>query len=151
MKISDSLEVACPAQQLWDLLQEPRYFLGAMPGVESWESLDDTTFDMMIVQRVGPFRVQFQVRMQLTEVDPPRRLVASGQGKESSGSLLRIPSAVLEFEPLDENRTRLSFDVEFILMGKLGSLGYPMIRRKAAEMSRQFAANLGKVTETATG
>ena len=144
MKISDSLEVEFPIQRVWDLLQDPRRFMGAMPGVQSIEIRDETTFDLTVAQRVGPFRVQFQVTMNLVEVTPPTRLVATGQGKESAGTLLRIPSAVLELEALVEDRTRLSYEIEFSLMGKLGTLGYPMIKHKAGEMSKTFADNLRK-------
>ncbi len=76
MKIADSLEVEFPIQQVWDLLQDPRRFMGAMPGVQSIEIPDETTFDLTVAQRVGPFRVQFQVTMNLVEVTPPTRLVA---------------------------------------------------------------------------
>ncbi len=144
MKISDSLEVEFPIQRVWDLLQDPRRFMGAMPGVQSVEIRDETTFDLTVAQRVGPFRVQFQVTMNLVEVTPPTRLVATGQGKESAGTLLRIPSAILELEALGEERTRLSYEIEFSLMGKLGTLGYTMIKHKAGEMSNTFADNLRK-------
>ena len=144
MKISDSLEVEFPIQQVWDLLQDPHRSMGAMPGVQSVEVRDETTFDLTVAQRMGPFRVQFQVTMTLSEVTPPTRLVATGQGKESAGTLLRIPSAVLELEDLGEDRTRLSYEIEFSLMGKLGALGYPMIKHKAGEMSKKFADNLRK-------
>ncbi len=142
MRIADSLEVDYPIRQVWDLLQQPQVFLSAMPGVQSWEAVDDSTFDTLVAQRVGPFRVQFQVRMTLDEIDPPRRLVASGHGRESAGSMLRVPSAVLELEELAGDRTRLSFVIDFSLTGKLGSLGSVVVRRKASEMSREFASNL---------
>ncbi len=144
MKISDSLEVEFPIQRVWDVLEDPRRFMGAMPGVQSIEIRDETTFGLTVAQRVGPFRVQFQLTMNLVEVTPPTRLVATGQGKESAGTLLRIPSAVMELEALGEERTRLSYEIEFSLMGKLGTLGYPMIKHKAGEMSKTFADNLRK-------
>jgi len=142
VKISDSLEVDFPIQQVWDLVQDPSRSMGAMPGVQSVDVRDDTTFDLTVAQRMGPFRVQFQVTMSLKEVTPPIRLVATGQGKESSGTLLRIPAAVLELESLGEEKTRLSYEIEFSLMGKLGTLGYPMLKHKAGEMSKKFADNL---------
>ena len=142
MKISDSLEVEFPIQQVWNLVQDPRRSMGAMPGVESVDIRDDTTLDLTVAQRMGPFRVRFQVTMSLEEVTPPTRLVATGRGKESSGTLLRIPSAVLELEDLGEGKTRLSYEIEFSLMGKLGTLGYPMLKHKAGEMSKKFADNL---------
>ena len=91
MKISDSLEVEFPIQQVWDLLEDPRRSMGAMPGVQSVEIRDETTFDLTVAQRVGPFRVQFQVTMMLSEVAPPNRLVATGQGKESLGRCCGYP------------------------------------------------------------
>ena len=36
------------------------------------------------------------------------------------------------------------FDTEFSVMGKLGTLGYPMIKQKAGEMSKIFADTLQK-------
>ena len=147
MKISDSLDIDYPIQQVWDLLQDPRNFMAAMPGVQSLEMVDDTTFDVIVSQSVGPFRMQFEIRMRLTELDPPHRLVATGQGKESAGSILSITSAVIELEELGEERTRVSFEIDFNLMGKLGSLGYPMIKRKSGEISRQIAENLKEAAQ----
>ena len=56
--------------------------------------------------------------------------------------MLRIPSAVLELWAWGEERTRLSYQLEFSLMGKLVTLGYPMIKHKAGEMPQTFADNL---------
>ena len=150
MKISDSLEVDYPIQQVWDLLRDPRHFMAAMPGAQSWQMVDDTTFDVVASQKVGPFRAQFEIRMHLTELDPPHRMVATGQGKGSTGSMLSIPSAVIELEELGEERTRVSFDIDFNLMGKLGSLGYSMIKHKSEEISRQIAENLKKAAQAGT-
>lgn len=144
MKISDSLVVDFPIQHVWDLLQDPHRSAAAMPGVESLEVVDDTTFNVSVAQRVGPFRAQFQLTMTLTEVDPPHRLVATGQGKEAGGSLLKVSSAVIELEALAQDQTRLSFDIDFTLLGKLGTLGYPVIKHKAGQMSQSFAENLRK-------
>jgi carbon monoxide dehydrogenase subunit G len=44
--------------------------------------------------------------------------------------------------------TRIDYDVEAALTGKLGSLGQPVLRAKAKEMERQFAARLGAAFAT---
>jgi carbon monoxide dehydrogenase subunit G len=44
--------------------------------------------------------------------------------------------------------TRIDYDVEASLTGKLGSLGQPVLRAKAKEMERQFAARLGAAFAT---
>ena len=147
MKISGVLEVDYPIERVWNLLQDPTRSVAAMPGVQSVEVIDDGTFTAVVAQRVGPFRVQFKLNMSLTETDPPHRLVASGQGKESGGSLLKVPSAVIELVELDEELTRLSFEIDFSLMGKLGTLGYPVVKHKASDMARVFGENLKKELE----
>ena len=38
--------------------------------------------------------------------------------------------------------TRVSYEVDAALTGKLGSLGQPVLRAKAKEMERQFAERL---------
>ena len=38
--------------------------------------------------------------------------------------------------------TRIDYDVEASLTGKLGSLGQPVLRAKSREMEKQFAARL---------
>ena len=80
----------------------------------------------------------------MTEVDPTHRLVATSQGKEAGGSLLKVSSAVIELEALPGDQTRLSFDIDFSLLGKRGTLRYPVIKHKAGEMYRRFAENLRK-------
>ncbi len=58
---------------------------------------------------------------------------------------LQYPDGKLE--DLGEERTRVSFEIDFNLMGKLGSLGYPMVKRKSGEISRQFAENLKEAAQ----
>ena len=74
--------------------------------------------------------------------DGPSPFGAKGLGE--GGIVSAAPSAVLELESLGEHRTRLFCEIEFSLMGKLGALGYPMIKHKAGETSKTFAKNLRK-------
>ena len=57
---------------------------------------------------------------------------------------MRIPSAVLELESLGDDQTRLTYNIKFSLIGKLGTLGYRITKHKSGEMSKMFADNLRK-------
>ena len=48
----------------------------------------------------------------------------------------------MELKALGEERSRLSYELEFSLIGKWGTLGYPIIKHKAGELSKTFADNL---------
>jgi carbon monoxide dehydrogenase subunit G len=42
----------------------------------------------------------------------------------------------------DDGGTKVSYQIDAALTGKLGSLGQPVLRAKAKEMERQFAERL---------
>ena len=55
-----------------------------------------------------PFRAQFDLRMTFTEVVESKRISAGGQA-----------SVVVELEPLADDETGLTFNMEISLLGKL--------------------------------
>ncbi len=147
MEFAYSLDVDSPINRVWSLLRDPQTMAPAIPGFQSLEVVDDKTFRVQIAQRVGPFRAQFDLQMVLTEVLDYRKLAASGQGTETGGSWLKVPSAIVELESISDDKTRLSFNMEFSILGKLGTLGYPVVKQKAGEMARRFGENLKKGLE----
>ena len=147
MEFAYSLDVDAPLDRVWSLLRDPKTMAPAIPGFQSLEVVDNDTFRVQIAQRVGPFRARFDLQMVLTEVVDYRRLVASGQGTEAGGSWLKVPSAVVELESISDDKTRLSFNMEFTILGKLGTLGYPVVKQKAGEMARRFGENLKNALE----
>ncbi len=142
MDFSHSLIVDAPAERVWALLRDPHRIASAIPGFQGLDVVDDTNFSVQIAQRIGPFRASFDLRMTLTEVVDLKLIRATGQGAEAGGGLLKVPSAVVEMASLGDGKTELSFIVEFTLLGKLGAMGYPLVKRKAGEMTRLFGENL---------
>lgn len=147
MEFAYSLDVDAPLDRVWALLRDPQAMAPAIPGFQSLEVVDDETFRVKVAQRVGPFRAQFDLEIALIEVVESKRLAASGQGTETGGSWLKVPLAVVELESLADDKTRLSFNMEFSLLGKLGALGYPVVKQKAGEMARRFGENLKQALE----
>ncbi len=142
MDFSHRLIVDAPAEQVWSLLRDPHSIAPAIPGFQNIDVVYDYNFSVQIAQRIGPFRARFDLRLTLTEVVDQKLIRATGQGTESSGGLLKVPSAVVEMEALGDGKTELSFAIEFTLLGKLGSMGYPLVKRKAGEMAELFGENL---------
>jgi len=124
------------------MLRDPNSIAPAIPGFQSLNVVDDDNFSVQIAQRIGPFRASFDLRMTLTEVVKLKLIRATGQGAEAGGGLLKVPSAVVEMASLGDGKTELSFTIEFTLLGKLGAMGYPLVKRKAGEMAQLFGENL---------
>ena len=49
----------------------------------------------------------------------------------------------------DGDQTKIGYEIEAALTGKLGSLGQPVLRSKAKEMEKQFTARLRAAFERA--
>ena len=142
MDFSHSLIIDAPAQRVWSLLRDPHSIAPAIPGFQALEVIDDDNFSVQISQRIGPFRVKFDLRMPITEIVDLKLIRATGQGAEAGGGFLKVPSAVGEMASLGDGKTELSFNIEFTLLGKLGAMGYPLVKRKAGEMAQVFGENL---------
>jgi len=142
MDFSHSITVDAPADRVWSLLIDPNSIAPAIPGFQALDVIDDDNFSVQIAQRIGPFRARFDLRITLTEVVDLKLIRATGQGAEAGGGLLKVPSAVVEMASLGDGKTELSFNIEFTLLGKLGAMGYPLVKRKAGEMAQLFGENL---------
>ena len=142
MDFAHSLIIDAPAQRVWSLLRDPNSIAPAIPGFQALEVIDDDNFSVQISQRIGPFRARFNLRMTITEIVDLKLIRATGQGAEAGGGFLKVPSAVVEMASLGDGKTELSFNIEFTLLGKLGAMGYPLVKRKAGEMAQVFGENL---------
>ena len=147
MDFSHSLIVDAPVQRVWPLLRDPHNIAPAIPGFQALEVIDDDNFLVQISQRIGPFRARFDLRMTITEIVDLKLIRATGQGAEAGGGFLKVPSAVVEMASLGDGKTELSFNIEFTLLGKLGAMGYPLVKRKAGEMAQVFSENLRECLE----
>ena len=142
MDFSHSLIVDAPAQRVWSVLRDPHSIAPAIPGFLALKVIDDDNFSVQISQRIGPFRARFDLRMTITGIVDLKLIRATGQGAEAGGGFLKVPSAVVEMASLGDGKTELSFNIEFTLLGKLGAMGYPLVKRKAGEMAQVFGENL---------
>jgi carbon monoxide dehydrogenase subunit G len=83
----------------------------------------------------------FKVTVQVVRAEEPRDIEAKIEGTPV-GIVGRLTATSLTRLTEMAGVTRIDYDVETALTGKLGSLGQPVLRAKAKEMERQFAARL---------
>ena len=91
--------------------------------------------------KVAYMKFAFKVAVQVVRAAPPRLIEAKIEGTPL-GIVGRLTATSLTTLAEAGDATTISYDVEAALTGKLGSLGQPVLRAKAKEMERQFAARL---------
>jgi carbon monoxide dehydrogenase subunit G len=141
VELADSFIVDAPPFKVWQVLWDFPRLASSLPGCEEFEQVNPTTFRSRMRQSVGPFRLEIDLQLSVVEAVPEQRIAFTGGGADRQGKRLKIERASVELQPV-EGGTRVSYAADFNLSGKLATLGYPMVRRKARDLGAEFGQRL---------
>jgi carbon monoxide dehydrogenase subunit G len=141
-------EAVLPADRnkVWVALNDPEVLKACIPGCQELEKVSDTEFQATVRAAVGPVKATFKGRVQLLDLDPPNgyRIAGEGQGGVAGfakgGANVRLEDA--------EGGTRMTYDVEAQIGGKLAQLGGRLINGVAKKYADEFFANFAKQLAT---
>jgi uncharacterized protein len=141
MKFSGELTVRAPRQRVYQAVRDARFFASCVDGVQDLQETAPDTYSAMFATKVAYLNFRFKVMVQVVSAVEPSEIVAKVEGTPLGivGRLTATSRTELS-EAGDE--TTIKYDVDAALTGKLGSIGQPVLRSKAKEMERQFAARL---------
>jgi carbon monoxide dehydrogenase subunit G len=143
MKMNGEEIIPAPREQVWAALNDPEVLKQCIPGCESITKTSDTTMEARVVAKVGPVKAAFNGLVNLTNIDPPKGYRISGEGK---GGLAGFASggADVKLEEVPEG-TKLIYDVDAQVGGKLAMLGSRLIDSTARSMATQFFEKFASV------
>lgn len=142
MKFSGTITVQAPRAQVFKALRDARLFASCIEGVGDLAETGPDVYTATFETKVAYMKFAFKVTVQVMRADEPREIEAKIEGTPL-GIVGRLTAASLTKLTEMSGATRIDYEVEAALTGKLGSLGQPVLRAKAKEMERQFAARLG--------
>jgi carbon monoxide dehydrogenase subunit G len=129
-----------PQERVWEAIWDIPTLASWIPGCTSAEHLEGDTYRAHLEQQVGFLKAAFDLRITVTDREPPTRIALVGEGEDRRiRSNLRVASEV-RLEPADGEATRLTYRHDLSVFGRLGALGFPIIQRKAREAEAEFAA-----------
>jgi carbon monoxide dehydrogenase subunit G len=137
-------EVMLPADRaaVWAALNDPEVLKACIPGCEALEKTSDTEFRATAKVAVGPVKATFKGGVTLADIDPPNGYTIRGEGQggvagfAKGGAKVRLEDA--------EGGTRLVYDVDAQVGGKLAQLGGRLINGVAKKYADEFFANFAK-------
>jgi len=142
MKFSGTLTVVAPRAQVYKALRDARLFASCVEGVRDLAETGPDAYAAVFETKVAYMKFSFKVTVQVVRAEEPREIEAKVEGTPL-GIVGRLTATSVTKLTEIGGATRIDYDVEAALTGKLGSLGQPVLRAKAKEMQRQFAARLG--------
>jgi carbon monoxide dehydrogenase subunit G len=141
MKFSGELTVKAPRADVYKAVRDARFFASCVDGVSELTETAPDTYAAIFETKVAYMTFKFKVSVQVVRADAPREIEARVEGAPL-GIVGRLTATSLTRLTEAGDSTKIDYEVEAALTGKLGSLGQPVLRSKAKDMERQFAARL---------
>ena len=141
MKFSGELTVKAPRAEVFKAVRDARFFASCVDGVSELVETAPDTYAALFETKVAYMKFKFKVTVEVVRADEPNEIETKVEGAPL-GIVGRLTATALTKLTEEGDATKIAYDVETALTGKLGSLGQPMLRSKAKEMERQFAARL---------
>jgi len=124
------------AEIVWAALNDPEILRQCVPGCEQMEKTDPTHFNAAATIKIGPVKATFRAKMELADLDPPRRCTLKGEGQGGVAGFARGEAEVL-LEP-EEGGTLLSYSAQATIGGKLAQIGQRLIDGAAKQIADDF-------------
>jgi carbon monoxide dehydrogenase subunit G len=136
MQLTDTRDIKAPPETVWAAILDPEVLKACVPGCEAMSGSPETGFEATVTQKVGPVSARFTGTVTLSEMDPPRAVVISGEGKGGAAGFAK-GGARVTLDPTPEG-TRLTYEVEAKVGGKIAQLGSRLIDSFAKKMADEF-------------
>jgi uncharacterized protein len=141
MKFTGELTVKAPRAEVYQAVRDARFFASCVDGVSALTETAPDHYAAVFETKVAYMTFRFKVAVEVVRAEPPGEIEAKVEGSPL-GIVGRLSATALTRLSETGDGTKIDYEVEAALTGKLGSLGQPVLRAKAKDMERQFAAKL---------
>ncbi len=147
MQFEEQVAIAAPKEKVWEFIWDVDRFIACVPGCKEAKTVENgKIYTATMVEKVGPFRVEFPMRIEVEQSEPLSHIKARATGSDSKiGSLMKIDLDVNLKE--EGSGTLLSLVATVDILGKLATLGHSIMKRKANQVMAEFVQELKKNLE----
>jgi carbon monoxide dehydrogenase subunit G len=138
-------EIVLPADKatVWKRLNDADTLKASIPGCESLEKVSDTEFRAVVKVKIGPVGARFKGKVNLTDIDPPNGYRIVGEGEGGIAGFAK-GGATVNLTDADGGGTKLSYQVDAQVGGKIAQLGARLIDSTAKKLAGEFFDNFAK-------
>ena len=145
MKLSGYYQINQNKQKVWEALNDPKILQKAIPGCEEFNRNSDTNFTATATNKIGPFNATFTGDIELKEIKAPDSYVIEGSGNSPVGFASGNAKVKLEES---EGGTKLIYEVEANVGGKIAQVGSRLIDMTAKKMADIFFGKFSELIST---
>ena len=146
MKFQGNLLIARPIEKVWEFLWDIEKLSKCIPGCQAVKTLKERErYELSVKDSVGPITVQLELLADVKKLEPLKRIEIAMQGKDFKAGGVRQTMALALASK--DNETQVDFETDVNVFGRLGTLGYPFVKKKAEAVIKEFGDNVKSAIE----
>jgi len=134
MKLDGTIDIAAPAQAVWQLIIDPISLSACVPGVSDVRQVDDRTFEGSISASIGPVDGTFSFRSVLVRAVDPHDLFVEVKGVDSVTRSQLVADIKVSIAAAPAGATSVAYRATVTVKGRLAILGEMVLRATASLM-----------------
>jgi hypothetical protein len=149
MKLEGNFVVRAARDVVWERIRSPRLMGECIPGCESIEQLDMTSYRAIVSVKIGPIKARFNLVVEVTKEEPPSLVCSRTRGEEGTRASIVTSENLLRLTDVGPAETRVDYSAEVSMTGRLGKYGLGIMQKKAEALSEIFVENFRGKAEQA--
>lgn len=141
MQFAGEIHVPAPRESVFDRLRDAQFFASCVEGVGDLTANGTDQYSAKLTTKIAYLRFEFDISVQIVRAERPDAIEAKIEGKPH-GVVGRLSATSSANFAKDGDGTKVRYQIEANVTGRLGSIGQPVLKSKAKEMERQFVDNL---------
>lgn len=141
MLIEGQFNLPAPRDRVWEKVRDPAVMSECIPGCESIEQIDETSYRSVVAIKVGPIRARFNLVVEITEEVEPETVRSRTRGEEGTRASVVASENLLTLAEDGEGGTDVTYAADVTMTGRLGKYGLGIIRKKADQLAGVFVDN----------
>jgi carbon monoxide dehydrogenase subunit G len=142
MIIEGGFTLNAPIEELFETLLKPETIMTCLPGAESVKLIDETTYECVVKQKVGPISVKLKFLNKLTKVERPTHMEIEGAGEDVTKLGHFKQKSVVDLKEVKPGEVEIKYKTDVSIVGKLAMFGDRIMRAKARQVEEEFTKAL---------
>jgi uncharacterized protein len=142
MRVDGSFEIDLSRTTLFGIITDPALMATCVPGCESIERINPTTYRAVVNVGLGLIKARFNLIVEVTKETPPESVQSVTRGEEGGRASQLTATNEVSLVDLGAGRTRVQYASDFLLTGRFGKFALGIMKKKTQSLAREFAENL---------
>lgn len=141
MKITETIDVDRPADQVWELFQDVPALAACLPGAELTEDKGDGVYAGKVGAKLGPMTANFEGEATVTVDADNRSGAVKGKGMDRAGGSMGQVNMQYSVVARDDGGTTVTIDADVLLSGAAAQFGRTgLIKEMSSRLISEFVS-----------